>query len=464
MKDYIAVFEKNKDRMIEDLQALIRCPSMEGPPTAHQPFGPGVDQAFETMLKIGQRDGFDTKNVDHYGGHIQWKGQGKGLMGIVAHLDVVPPGTGWSQDPYGGQIQGDRIFGRGAIDNKGPLIAAYYAMVALKEAGYRPQKDIRLILGLDEETNWKGMAYYLEKEKMPDFGFSPDADFPVIHGEKGILIFDMVKKIPDQGDRGLVLRFLEGGHAANMVPDQAHAWVNEDPTQALSAYLGKYRNALSVSREKDSWKISAKGISAHGAQPEKGLNAISILFDFLGTLTFDSGEINDWIKGYNQTIGFDLDGRRLGCGLEDEPSGKLILNVGKSRISSGQARHTVNIRYPVTLNEEQVYQGIKKVLLGQDIELEPGHHLKPLYVPREDPLVETLMAVYGQFTQDRQSEPLVIGGGTYARCMKNTVAYGAVFPGDPQVEHQPDEYVSVSRLVKAGKIFTEAIYRLTKEE
>ncbi len=462
MKDAIAIFEKNQKRMIQDLQTLIACKSVEDEPVDGYPFGLEVGKAFETMLAIGERDGFQCKNVDNYGGHIEWKGQGSGLMGMVAHLDVVPPGEGWTRNPYGGEIRGDRLFGRGAIDNKGPLIAAYYAMVALKESGFRPKKSIRLILGLDEETQWKGMDYYLKKEPMPDLGFSPDADFPVIHGEKGILIFDVVKKLQNQGKKGLQLKRLEGGHAANMVPDRAMAILSEDPTPAVLKYQKKQENSLEVKREKEDWKIVAKGVSAHGAQPEKGINAVSVLFDFLGELNFANEEINRWIAFYNQAIGFDLEGQRFGCALEDKASGKLVFNVGMSRISESEARHTINIRYPVTLKKEEVYEGIKRILSQEGVFLEEGHHLEPLYVPTENPLVKTLMEVYEKFTGDKKSTPLIIGGGTYARCMKNTVAYGAVFPGDPQVEHQPDEYVSIPRLMQAGKIFTEAVYRLTR--
>ena len=172
---------------------------------------------------MGREMGFAVKNVDNYGGHIDFPGSGDKIMGILGHLDVVPAGDGWQHEPYGGEIEEGRLYGRGTSDDKGPVIACLFAMKALKEAGYQPKATIRLILGLDEETHWKGMEYYFARERKPDWGFTPDADFPLINGEKGMLVFDLAKKFARTSGEGLVLRSLSGGIAPNSVPDSCRA-------------------------------------------------------------------------------------------------------------------------------------------------------------------------------------------------------------------------------------------------
>ena len=187
--------DENKAEMIKSLSNLLSIPSVSGEAEPGMPFGRNVQLAYDYMMQLGKKEGFALYNADNYGGHIDFEGKDTGIVGIVGHLDVVPEGDGWKHDPYGGEVEDGIIYGRGTIDNKGPVIASFYAMKALKECGFEPEKTIRLILGLDEETNWNGMEYYLnDVGEIPDFGFTPDADFPAIHGEKGIMVFDIVKK------------------------------------------------------------------------------------------------------------------------------------------------------------------------------------------------------------------------------------------------------------------------------
>jgi len=192
--NYLDLIGEYREEMIRTLQELIAIKSVAAEPLEGAPFGAGVQEAFAYMLRKAKTEGFETENIDNYGGHIEFGGylfdeEGEmigtsdEIMGILCHLDVVPEGKDWDFDPYGGELIDDRIYGRGAIDDKGPTVAAFYAMKALKDAGVVPEKKVRLILGLDEETGWKGMDYYLKRVKHPDFGFTPDGDFPAIHGE-----------------------------------------------------------------------------------------------------------------------------------------------------------------------------------------------------------------------------------------------------------------------------------------
>ena len=462
--------EENKTEMISSLSKLISIPSVVSDAKGSMPFGEEVHKAYLFMMQRAEDEGFDLFNADNYGGHIDFTGTEDGVVGVVGHLDVVPEGSGWDFEPYGGEIIDGNICGRGTTDDKGPVIACFYAMKALKECGYEPKRTIRLILGLDEETNWKGMRYYLEHVgDKPDLGFTPDGDFPAIHGEKGILIFDIVKKFNHGSIKGLELSSVKGGTAPNSVADHARAVIHEgsgagyehvkEQVAAFRTEKGCKINCKGIGK---SFEITVQGISAHGAKPEQGLNAITLLMEFLGRLNFASEDTNDFISFYNERIGHGLHGEEMGCAFEDEPSGKLVFNVGMIDMDKKTAKLTINVRYPVTKDADQVYGGIMNVLDKYDLGIVKGKHEAPIYVAEDEPLVQTLMDIYRKHTGDVKSKPLVIGGGTYARAVENTIAFGARFPEDEDVMHQKNEYISIDNMMKITKIYAEAIYRLAE--
>lgn len=477
-----AKIEENKGEMIAMLQELIGIRSVAEPAKGNMPFGEGVHKAFEYMLERGRKEGFDVENIDNYGGHIDFGGYLKDqkgnitavnmeTMGIVGHLDTVPEGDGWTHPPFAGEIADGKIFGRGAIDNKGPVVSAFFAMKALKDLGLIPEKRVRLILGLDEETGWIGMDRYLEKVKAPDFGFTPDAEFPAIHAEKGVLIFDIAKKFSKSESKGLELRSFKGGEAPNMVAANARVILRAERKETydeIKAKVAEFRETAKVQiRTKvigKTLEIVTTGISAHGARPESGINAISAMMEFLGGMSFSNEDINDFIDFYNRHIGYELDGTALGCGLTDEPSGNLILNVGMIDLDPRAARLTINVRYPVTYDQEAVYSAIMPVINRYNFGILKGLHHKPLYRPIDDPFITTLMNCYRDNTGDMETQPLVIGGGTYARAMDHCVAFGASFPGEHEVAHQKDEYLAIDSLMAMTNIYADAIYRLTTAE
>ncbi len=473
IEDAIKRIDENKAEMISSLSALISVPSIaldEG--TAEAPFGENVAGAYEYMMNLAAKEGFLTFNADNYGGHIDFKGSGSGIAAVIGHLDVVPEGDGWDFDPYGGEVKDGYICGRGATDDKGPVIASFYAMKALRECGYTPKRTIRLILGLDEETNWYGMDYYVSHvDRLPDFGFTPDADFPAINGEMGILIFDVVRKFDAAGNKGLELSSLKGGTAANSVADYARAVLHD----STGAGYDRIKQQLAAFREEKGCRINCKGIgksfeivshgvSAHGAYPEQGVNAISIMMEFLGRLNFANESTNDFLRFYNEHIGYDLHGERAGCAFEDSQSGKLIFNVGMIALDKKTAQLTVNIRYPVTMDEDTVYGGLMTVLGRFDLGIVKNQHQEPIYMPADSPLITKLMDIYRKHTGDESCEPVVIGGGTYARAMDNIVAFGAKFPEREELAHQKNEKLSIDDLVKMAQIYAEAIYELSEME
>ncbi len=465
------IIERDRELAVKTLSELVSIKSVQSDPASAPdgtvyPFGSGVQDAFSYMLDKGREYGFSVLDDDRFGGHIEF-GSGDEIIGILAHLDVVPAGDGWSFDPFSGDIRDGRVYGRGTTDDKGPLIASFFAMKALKESGFVPGKRIRLILGLDEERGWTGMHHYLEHVGAPDAGFTPDADFPVLYGEKGILHFSIAKKLQGFSGKGLSLRKLSGGTAENMVPPGARAIVNHSDS---AVYAGIRRAAENFTKETGhsvtlrpvgrSLEITAEGVSAHASMPEKGLNAVAILFDFLGRLDFADDGIQEFLEFFNSRIGYGTDGSGLGIDMADEDSGSLTLNTGLCAFNGKVIEISCDVRYPVTAAAEEVYARLQPCMEEYGLGVVRGRCEPPIFTDKGNPLVKDLMEVYRNLTGDFDSEPLVIGGGTFARACPNIVAFGGHFPDEPDLTHQSDESIAVESIYKMTEIYAAAIEKL----
>lgn len=464
--EFISLVDSYKEDIIKSTQDIVRIKSIEEEAKPNMPFGEGPYKALKHVLNLSEDMGFKTKNFDNYVGHADL-GQGDEIVGVLVHVDVVPEGDGWTYPPYDAEIHDEKIFGRGTLDDKGPAIAAMYAMKALKESGVKLNRKIRIIFGTNEETNWGCMNHYFKHEKAPDMAFTPDADFPVIHGEKGIINFDLVKKIGSKSCNNIIIKKVKGGNAPNMVADYCEAILNvedmEKVEQQLKSFVEKTKYPLYMEKQGENIKIMAEGISAHGANPEKGKNAISYLMAFLQELIPNSCNIGKFINIYNEKIAFEHFGRKIGCGFEDDVSGKLSFNPGVIEMNDEEIKLTINVRYPIKSSSEEVYKGIRQELEGTGIDvIEGSKDTKPLYIPKDNFLVEKLMKVYREQTGDVDSQPITIGGGTYARAMENAVAFGPAFPGQEDVVHQKNEYISIEDLMKITKIYAHALYELAK--
>lgn len=453
--------DKMKEKIVETAQEIVSIKSIEDSPAEGRPFGEGVGIALETFLATAEQMGLKTKNLDGYAGHVEI-GEGGKIIALLCHLDVVPEGKGWTYPPYGAEIHNNRLYGRGSIDDKGPAVAALYALKAINEEGIPLNNRIRLILGTDEESGWEGLNYYLQHEENPDIGFSPDAEYPVIHGEKGITIFKLKKEFKASEEINITIT---GGNAPNMVPDycEANIKIGENKIVELNELIANKGYKIELEYNGEELLIKSHGISAHGSLPADGFNAISQLMVFLNETKLVTGGIEDFIKFYNEKIGMEYNGQSIGCGLEDDLSGKLIFNVGMIKLDSNQVDITVNIRYPITIKNDRVIAGIKKALEGSGVSYIETEHKEPIYVPKEDPLVSRLMSVYRDFTGD-DSEPITIGGGTYARAIERAVAFGPLFPGQKELAHQKDEYIGVEDLILNTKIYAAAIVELDRGE
>jgi len=460
-----------RENLIADLQTLISFSSIQGEPEEDKPFGLEVDRCLKAFLQRAQEMEMRTENLEGYAGTVEI-GNGDEMLGILCHLDVVPAGNDWDYDPFTGVIDEGKIYGRGTLDNKGPAIASLYAMKAILDLDISLNKRVRLILGTNEESGWEGISYYQDNYEMPDIAFSPDAVYPVIHAEKGILIFDLsfaktMDSEVEKEEKEVLVKKLTGGNAPNMVPDRASALV-EGNYNYLQQKIDEYEKnqggeiQLNKINEKEG-EIIFKGVSAHGSLPQDGINAISYLIDFLAGLELQNNDIASFIYAYENLIGKQYFAENIGCQMEDEVSGKLVFNVGQIATKENEVRITVNIRYPVTYQAEDVYSGMKDKIKEAGWQLTKREHKKPLYVEKEDILVKDLMAVYKEVTGDEEAEPIAIGGGTYARAVPKGVAFGPLFPGQPELAHQKNEFIEIKDLLLNTEILFKAIIKLAGE-
>lgn len=434
-----------EQELIEDIQGLLKINSTleEDLDNPKAPFGEGIKRSLDYVLDLGKKFGFEVKNVDNVAGHIEF-GEGKELIGILCHVDVVPAVGKWKYPPYSAEISDGKIYARGAIDDKGPTICSLYAMKVLKDLGLKLNKRVRLIIGTDEETKWRCMDTYFKKEEMPDLGFSPDANFPVIYGEKGIMSIDLISNKSND------LEF-KSGVRYNVVPDEATATLNID--------LGtKFKEFLEKNNFEGSFDNSLKlyGSSAHAMQPEKGVNAAINLCQFL-----NEHIDNNIIRFVSEKL-TDTRFKTMGLNFSDPEMKDLTVNVAIVEVNKNGGKIGLNLRYPTNWNKEEFLKELKKQASFYALDLKVVSDQVPHYVSPEDDLVKTLHAAYVTYTNDTTTKNITIGGGTYARALKKGVAFGIMFPGREDVVHQVDEHIYIEDVIKATAIYAKAIYDLGK--
>ena len=461
--------EKRKNDLLKDTQNLLHIKSLldEENTFPDAPLGKGVKEALDFMLILGEKDGFTPKNVGNLAGHLEF-GQGEELLGILCHVDVVPEGDGWTSDPFAAEIRDGKIYARGAIDDKGPTMAAYYAMKIVKELGLPINKRIRMIIGTDEESDWRCVEHYFKEEEMPTLGFAPDADFPIINAEKGIADLDMTQKMSDAetGTANVEVLSFTSGQRYNMVPDFATARLNikanqMEVVQRYTDFMKKSEIENSSYVENGELILQVKGVSAHGMEPKNGKNAGLFLAEFLSKLDLDDLAAH-YFKFVSNYFYNDSRGMSLGVAYSDDISGDLTINPGKlsySPKSGGSIGMTC--RYPVTNNMDATKEKLDALLLNEGFVISKYKDTKPHHVDENEFLIQTLKKVYEEQTGEK-AELIAIGGGTYARSLKAGVAFGPLFPGRPDIAHQKDEYIDIDDLLKATAIYAQAIYELAK--
>lgn len=449
--------EEHTEEMIADLRTLLRCESVKSAPLPMAPFGLGVRAAFDRVLEFGERYGFRAKDYEGYALHLEL-GEGEEIVATLSHVDVVPPGNGWSVPPFEGVLRDGYLYARGAQDDKGPTVAVIYAARAIRDLGLPVRKRIRLIVGGDEESGWECMQYYFRHEpERPCCGFTPDGGWPLIYAEKGIVNLQLEKAVAGSKDMPYIA-WARGGERANMVPDLAEAFVEAQGKQvdAIQSALAGLENIVTTSEE-DGVLVVAHGKSAHGSSPGEGINAVATLLDALHRL--DLREKNGWLDTVREWAN-SLDGSALGIAHNDQVSGATTTNLGVFEYDGSRVKCTVNVRYPVTWTLDALLDRLRTTIEPTGFSLASHFGIAPLYVPLETPFLQTILRVYREETGDHKP-PQTMGGGTYARATQNIVAIGTGFEGDGTA-HEPDERIAVSSLQKITLIYARILYELAQ--
>ncbi len=461
-----AYIDASYDSMIEELKNLIAIPSVKEAPVDDKPFGVPCAEALAYTLSLCQRLGMRTKNLENYCGWAEI-GEGEKLIAILCHLDVVPAGDGWKTDPFTAFVTEKEIFGRGAIDDKGPAIAAIYGVNAIKEKYDTVPCRIRLIFGCDEESGWACMDRYSKTEENPNMAFTPDGSYPVIITEKGIAHISLHTSL-EEGDYQL---YIKGGLRPNMVPDKATATVIGNIDKLFDVLNGYdvHSKGINFTAKGDTLEIEACGAGAHGSTPNKGKNAFFELFNFLQALDLKRSQ-GEFINSMVSLFVNKCDGSGTNLELKDELSGALTQNLGICFIGKNElypqmnddsCRIVLDIRYPISYDINDISARLQSAL-PPTWECEIDHYQAPHHVQEDSLLVQTLMDVYKSYT-GRDEKPLAIGGGTYARTLPGkAVAFGVEFPDEEEKAHQANESMSLHAFKISAKMFAAAIEKLLK--
>ena len=454
MIDFKSEVLKIKDQMIEDIKMLCAIPSTQDDNTVAEfaPFGKANRQALDAMLKIGKRDGFNTEDVDGYAGHIDI-GEGDETFGILGHLDVVPVNkVGWDSNPFEVVIKDDKLYGRGVADDKGPLLAGYYAAKIINSLNLPVKMKIRVIFRCNEELGSRCVKYYFSKKPYPKMGFTPDASFPVVYGEKAGCEFVIEGNVEKGG-----LIYLSAGNRANIVPETCEAVICGNYKQ----YIDSYKNFLSmnnltgdIEEEGNHTKLVLKGKSAHASTPEEGMNAVVYLCKYLATVV--DNKLVDFILEYLD----DYNGKKLGIDHVGV-MGPLTLNLGIISYCKENFKLTLDLRCPHDMDFDNMISRFQTVCANYGFN--ETHNIgEALYVDPDSKLIQTLHKAYVNVTGDTVNQPQTMGGGTYAKSMPNCVAFGAEFLGEDNLIHGNNENIKIESLLKATEIYCQAIYNLIK--
>lgn len=517
--DWDQAVSRNRDEMLANLNALLAIPSVKDESTAGPgaPCGQAVAQALDFMLELARSRGLRTEKLEGIVGYAAYGGgepgdadeqsargenamivadkplkpadgatDGTGIqaaddgyVAVLTHLDVVPPGDGWTSPPFEPRIREGRLYARGAVDDKGPAMASFYALLAIQSLGLPLRRQVRLIWGTDEESGMSCMDAYNRLQPPPLAGFTPDADFPIIHAEKGQVNARMTL-LPASGhssDTSLQLVSFRAGRASNMVPDEAEAVIG-GPAAELTDIAGMYDKYLAgqiggkaildvkPAGESGTSKLILRlqGRSVHGMVPHEGVNAGLRLLRFMRDYDW-SGSGSAFVRGVDSLLYEDFAGIALGIAGSDAITGSLTVNAGLFAFdsASGQAYAHLNIRHPISMKADGIVARLKERLSAHHWQLEQVSLKRPHAVPADHPLVTTLQRVYREQT-GQAATLLSTGGGTYAAKLASGVAFGPLFPGELDSAHQPDESISLDSLMRATAIYARAIYELANAD
>lgn len=441
-----------QDEIIASIQDVVKINSIKSPAEPDAPYGRGAKDALDFTLALGEKLGFKTGNCDNRVGWIEY-GDGEELVGVLGHLDVVPLGEGWNVDPFGGEIHDDKLYGRGVLDDKGPVIGAIYGLKAIRDLNLPIDRRIRVMFGTDEECGSSCVKHYIKSgEEMPTIGFTPDAEYPLIFCEKGMTNVTLGKKIKNSGNIKIIN--FEGGIASNVVTPKCKLTVTGDLKVSET-------DGITVQKSGDIITVEAIGLGAHGSTPHLGTNAAVKLLNAVKDNQF-GGDFENIINFILKHLDGETDGKKLGIHYFDDETGETTVNLGLLNFDGDEMSFTLDIRYPKNADPENVKAQINEKAEKYGLDILSLEQTPILYVPKNSELIKKLMGVFTEQTGEHL-EPLAIGGGTYAKAFPNMVAFGPMFPDDPEVIHQPNEYAEIPKLMKSFQITAAAMYELAKK-
>lgn len=454
LQDWLRAHE---DELLADTQTLLRFPSIEGPAEPNAPYGQANRQALDFALARAQEWGMRTKDLEGHLGYADF-GTGDALVMSLGHIDVVPVGPGWKHDPFGAEIDGGYIYARGAVDDKGPTMASFYAMRALQKVCPDLGVRFRQAFGCDEESGFGCVKRYMETEEVPTLGIAPDSGWPLYHAEKGILNFLVTGPVPG-GE--VELLELNGGSRPNIVIDSCSARlriIGDSRKHVEAALEDAWDRNITFSWEGNELGIFATGKAAHGSRPFDGDSAATRVLRFLRqVLPLPTQRWFDVVFDFTHP-----GGAGLGISGADDVSDDLTSNLGIVKVEDGQITLLFNIRYPVSFHAEDLRTKAQKrvTAAGFDFTVEIESDSRPLYFPLEHPMVKAITDVY-EIESGSRHEPGTMGGGTYARAVPNTVSIGTGWEGDGAA-HETDERLAVQNLFRMSRIYAHILYRLAQ--
>ena len=454
MVNFKQIVENNKELIIKKTQELIQIPSVldESSSSEDAPFGIKIKEALDYMMNLAKEDGFETALDGGYAGHVNYGNKDGKVIGVLCHLDVVPEGTDWLYPPYSAEIVDGKMYGRGTTDDKGPTMAAYFALKFIKDAGIKLKNQIRIIFGTDEETGWRGIAHYLQNFPMPDMGFAPDASFPLIYGEKGRMSYDLTLNSWDDDD---ILVSISGGERYNVVLEEVKAIIKKDLTNEFASYAKDNNLEYSVEVIDNLYHLILKGKAAHAMEPHKGINAGTHMCNFLKDYSN-----NQMVKYVANKHHLSHVCEKLGLDYEDYEMGPITCNIGIMNINKEATRVTLDLRYPVRYDTDNFNQKLEEITSQFNISITDKTNKTPHYVSPEDDLVILLYQAYVKYTNFSVNKPFTIGGGTYASILERAVAFGMMMPDEEELCHQRNEYLNLDTLFKGILIYIDAMLAL----
>lgn len=432
--------DEYKEELIKSIGRLVRINSVEGEKLDNAPFGSGPKEALEEALRISRELGFKTKNIENAIGYAEY-GESDEYIGVIGHVDIVPEGDGWNYNPFDVSIDNEKIYGRGVLDNKGPIMAVLYGMKIIKDLNLPISKKIRVIFGTNEETGFSDIPYYLKEEKPPIMGFTPDCKYPAVYGERGILdVTIWSKKINDTN-----IKSIKGNFRNNVVPDFAE--------------IELYSNE---NKKGETKTISAKGKQAPGNAPESGINAVTKLCkDILESKKLiNDEETLEFIEFIYNSFYENHSLSKLNINCFDEISGDLVINPYEIKMDEGKIGISVVFRYPISYKYEDMISIIKSII-NEGYTLSENRRMDSVCFDKDHDLLKKLKEAYEDVT-GFDGTPITTTGGTYAKVFPNIVAFGPSFPGQKGIAHNSDEYMDIEDLVTNLKIYTNALYNLAK--